>query len=484
MDRFEKIIFCGESDMGLLRTNNEDAFILERMDEHTVLAAAIDGVGGYEGGEVAAAIAKDEIPRYLREFNRVGRLSLLKEAVVSANNAIFAQRLKDVHISNMSCVLTSVLIDTYQKVIDLVHVGDTRLYQYYRGALVKLSHDHSFVGCLEENNDITEYEAMHHPSRNVISRSVGNEHHEVDDPDFLEANEFPLLPNSILLLCSDGLTDMITRAQIISIIEQNISLEEKAKALINAANEAGGKDNITVVLVEYQEEEAPNCYVTKATDEDNNEKNGNNEDNDKGQTNRNEKAEKINTKNIIPILFGCIVALLCACIALGIFSKISYDSARVFEKQINILEDSIVKLPIDKQESIVNDSIQDIARNQIERYTEALEENDFETISQLFAPYVQRYIRTKYKSNEEVVGKHKEYDTKFGIRDKSVNVRWQTFNAMQLPNGEVFVDFIEDYTIDRIDTTKKLQYVLHYQVTLDPDGKIVSIYYDEVDENK
>lgn len=252
MKKDEKITFFGLSDMGRQRTNNEDAYVAEQLDDHTILAVAIDGVGGYEGGEVAAAIAQTEIPSYLHEFRNGERIELLKQAVVCANNAIFNRRQEDAERPNMSCVLTSALIDTQRKVIDMVHVGDTRMYQYCHGELIKLSHDHSLIGYREEVGDLTEEQAMHHPQRNVISRDVGSALHETDDRDFIEATEFPLLPNSTFLLCSDGLTDLITSQQIKTILSGTVSLQAKAKALINAANEAGGKDNITVVLVEYQ----------------------------------------------------------------------------------------------------------------------------------------------------------------------------------------------------------------------------------------
>lgn len=246
-----KISFYGLSDMGRQRTNNEDAFVAEQLDSNSILAVAIDGVGGYEGGEVAAEIAQFEIPKYLHDFRNGERLELLKQAVISANNSIYDRRQVDTARPNMSCVLTSAIVDVERKVIDMVHVGDTRLYQFNDGVLTKLSHDHSLVGYREEIGDLTEEEAMHHPQRNVISRDVGSEKHEVEDRDFLEATEFPLLPNSILLFCSDGLTDLITSSQITSVLETGDSLEEKVKTLIKLANEAGGKDNITVVLVDY-----------------------------------------------------------------------------------------------------------------------------------------------------------------------------------------------------------------------------------------
>ena len=241
----------GNSDMGRQRTNNEDAFILEKIADNVILAAVIDGVGGYEGGEVAADIAKTEITEYLKNFSRGERIELLKQAVASANNKIYERRQIDENRRNMSCVLTSAIIDADNKMVNMVHVGDTRLYQFNNGELTKLSHDHSLVGYREEVGDLTEEEAMHHPQRNVIGRDVGSQHHDIGDPDFIEANQFQLLPNSIYMFCSDGLTDLITSAHITEILRQDWTVEEKTYALIDAANNAGGKDNITVVLVEY-----------------------------------------------------------------------------------------------------------------------------------------------------------------------------------------------------------------------------------------
>lgn len=297
----ENIKFCGLTDTGKRRTNNEDAFVAERLDDGTVLAIVIDGVGGYEGGEVAAEIAQKEIPSYLKEFNRGERLELLKQAVVCANNAIFDRRQLDIARPNMSCVLTSALIDADRKVIDMVHVGDTRMYQYHNGELLKLSHDHSYVGYCEEIGELTEEQAMHHPRRNEISRSAGEEKHGVGDQSFLEAVEHPLLPDSILLLCSDGLTDLVTSAQIVSILDQDVPLEEKTKQLINAANEAGGKDNITVVLVEYH-----------ATEDDPNEQEEPEEQNHIGA----ETVQRGRKDFLLAIIAFAIVALSLPCFAL------------------------------------------------------------------------------------------------------------------------------------------------------------------------
>lgn len=271
MNNNTKISIIGKSNMGRVRTNNEDAFVAQKLwDENTYLAIAIDGVGGYEGGEIAADIAKRTIPEFLLASSNGERVELLKQAVTAANNAIFEAREADPEHGQMSCVLTAAIIDVAQRQINMAHVGDSRLYGLHRGELKKLSHDHSLIGYREEIGDLSEEEAMHHPQRNVIGRDVGSQKHKVNDEDFIEAQVFPLLPNTILLLCSDGLTDMITSSTITMILEQQGSLDEKADALINAALEAGGKDNVTVVLFEYlsdePEVETPESVVNGAPD--------------------------------------------------------------------------------------------------------------------------------------------------------------------------------------------------------------------------
>jgi Serine/threonine protein phosphatase len=161
--------------------------------------------------------------------------------VTAANNAIFDAREADPEHAQMSCVLTAAIIDVEQRQISMAHVGDSRLYSYHHEELKKLSHDHSLVGYREEIGDLTEEEAMHHPQRNVIGRDVGSQKHKANDDDFIEAQVFPLLPSTTLLLCSDGLTDMITSSTIITVLSKEANLEEKANSLIKAALDAGGK---------------------------------------------------------------------------------------------------------------------------------------------------------------------------------------------------------------------------------------------------
>lgn len=259
------IEFYGKSDVGRIRTNNEDAYIAQHLwNDHNVLAVAIDGLGGYEGGEVAAQMARQHIVDYLSAFSNGERELLLKQAVVDTNNAICTARANDTERSQMGCVLSAGIFDAEKKRIYMAHMGDTRFYQFWNGRLVKLSHDHSLVGYREEIGDLSEAEAMAHPQRNVISRIVGHQHLEAGTEQ-IECGTFEMLPGAVYLLCSDGLTDMVSAAQITEILNKKLTLEELATALIDSANIEGGKDNITVVLVRTPENTEDRQETTSAT---------------------------------------------------------------------------------------------------------------------------------------------------------------------------------------------------------------------------
>ena len=143
--------FHGQTDTGRVRDNNEDAFVLQRIwDNDHLLCVVIDGLGGYEGGEVAAEIAATTIINYLEVNHGAKTLELLKQAVVEANNAIVAGKADRPELAKMGCVLTASIIDLQARQLNVAHVGDTRLYRIVGGNIAKLTHDHSIVGYLEE----------------------------------------------------------------------------------------------------------------------------------------------------------------------------------------------------------------------------------------------------------------------------------------------------------------------------------------------
>lgn len=254
----KSIAYSALTDVGRVRTNNEDNYLVRYLPgERFLLSVVIDGVGGYEGGEVAASMAASSISAAMEKAALQEPLQDLKEAVTKASNDIYEARLADARLSEMSCVVTAALIDLDKELLYLVHIGDTRLYQFAGGMLTKLSHDHSLVGYWEESGTISEAEAMVHPRRNIIDRSLGDVRHLSSDQDFLDAGIFPIEPGSSFLFCSDGLYDMLTSAEITSVLADSHTLDEKAQLLVAMANEKGGKDNVTVIILQTSAEPAP-----------------------------------------------------------------------------------------------------------------------------------------------------------------------------------------------------------------------------------
>ncbi|MBC8053297.1 MAG: serine/threonine-protein phosphatase [Sphingobacteriaceae bacterium] len=242
--------FFGLTDTGKVRDNNEDAFIAKKvMDNKFIIACAIDGVGGYSGGEIAAEIARESI---FENFARPSGdlIAAMKSSFILANQKIFNEKLQNKEHGKMACVLTLAVVDVENNQFHYAHVGDTRLYLLRDSSLVKVSKDHSFVGFLEDSGRIDEDAAMKHLKRNEINKALGFGTDIETQDDYIETGSSPFLPGDLLLLCSDGLTDMVNKDDITSILISNNSLEEKAKQLVALANKNGGKDNITVVLVQ------------------------------------------------------------------------------------------------------------------------------------------------------------------------------------------------------------------------------------------
>lgn len=234
----------GGTDRGRVRENNEDEFIC---DNELKLYAVIDGIGGHAAGEKAAEIAKDLIIKRM-ERQTGTHAERLREAITLANNEIFEQAQANREWRGMACVLTVALLGENR--VTIGHVGDTRLYLLRGSKVEKVTPDHSPVGEREDAGALSEIEAMRHPRRNEIYRDVGSEMHAPEDENFIDIIEAPFDSESALLLCSDGLSDLVTREEIRTIEEQNAETPDAVvEALITAANEAGGKDNVTVVYV-------------------------------------------------------------------------------------------------------------------------------------------------------------------------------------------------------------------------------------------
>jgi PPM family protein phosphatase len=236
------------SDTGLLRASNEDRYWID--DEHGVFLV-VDGVGGHAAGETAAETAVETIREQLRETQGAAE-ERVRRAIACANNRIFELAQASDDLRGMACVLTLALVDDGQVVIG--HVGDSRLYLIWNGGIRKLTSDHSPVGEGEDAGELTEEQAMLHPRRNEVFRDVGTRLHEAADDGFIEVRHCDFKPDAAFLLCSDGLSDLLPSAAIREIVERyEGDPRQVARELVEAANEAGGKDNVTALLVAGRE---------------------------------------------------------------------------------------------------------------------------------------------------------------------------------------------------------------------------------------
>jgi len=232
------------TDAGRMRPDNEDR---SYVDDERGIFMVVDGVGGHAGGEKAAEMALEVIPAELEKPAGDVR-ERIRLAITEANNEIARIAETDEAWHGMACVLTLAVVNDDR--ITVGHVGDSRLYLTWNGALKKLTSDHSPVGEREDRGELSEEEAMLHPRRHEVFRDVGSRLRAPDESDFIEIREFLFKPDAAILLCSDGLSDLLTAAEMREIIERYEGDPERtAGELVEAANSAGGSDNITAIFV-------------------------------------------------------------------------------------------------------------------------------------------------------------------------------------------------------------------------------------------
>jgi serine/threonine protein phosphatase PrpC len=232
------------TDTGLLRASNEDRYWID--DENGVFLV-VDGVGGRAAGEIAAETAVEVIREELGAA--IGSAEeRVRQAIAAANNRIYAIARDSEDLHGMACVLTLAVVDASEMVIG--HVGDSRLYLIWNGAIRKLTPDHSPVGEEEDAGYLSEEQAMLHPRRNEVFRDVGTGPHEAGDEGFIEIRRCRFKPEAAFLLCSDGLSDMLPAAAIRDIVERyQGDPAQVANELVEAANLSDGRDNITALFV-------------------------------------------------------------------------------------------------------------------------------------------------------------------------------------------------------------------------------------------
>ena len=236
---------AGRTHAGVKRDVNEDRF---HVDPARGLFVVIDGVGGQAAGGKAADVALSMVRERLERETGPVR-DRIREAIAIANNEIRRLASTRAEWQGMACVLTLAVVKDGTATFG--HVGDTRLYKIRGQRIDKVTRDHSPVGEREDAGELSEAQAMRHPRRNEVYRDVGSEPHAPADADFVDVDEVPFESDAALLLCTDGLTDLVDASSIARTVAQLAGDPEAVvRALIDAANAAGGKDNVTVVYIE------------------------------------------------------------------------------------------------------------------------------------------------------------------------------------------------------------------------------------------
>lgn len=236
----------GQTHIGLVRENNQDALEYGTLSDVVQYAVVCDGMGGANGGNIASKIAVEVIGSRIRDGYRdnpnPGSPELmLTSAMATANAGVFDRAQKEPELNGMGTTVVAVITCGHTAYIS--HVGDSRLYLYRDGNLSQVTRDHSVVQELIESGQITEEEARSHPRKNYITRAIG-----VVSEEYGEYDELELMTGDRLLLCTDGLTNEVANADVCRYLA--LPAEEAAQALIRAALDHGGKDNITVALMD------------------------------------------------------------------------------------------------------------------------------------------------------------------------------------------------------------------------------------------
>lgn len=250
---------CGLSDVGLTRVHNEDYFEID--PEHRLYIVA-DGMGGHSHGEVAAQLAVNAIRDFIHKTadkdttwpfgmdNRLERhTNLLKMAIRIAHDSVLRAISKDGSLYGMGTTVVGLLVAG--NVAAIAHVGDSRAYRLRNGRLDQLTQDHTWVNEQVVAGFLSKEQARSHPLKNVVTRALGGESDVLVD-----VREIEVRPGDIFLLCSDGLTGMLSDADIRDRLSGNGTLHEICRRLVNDSNARGGIDNVTVVVLAVEEDEA------------------------------------------------------------------------------------------------------------------------------------------------------------------------------------------------------------------------------------
>jgi protein phosphatase len=254
MKRLDEVLEFGVlTDPGMVRGNNEDAVLVEPTLGLAILA---DGMGGGNAGEVASGMATTLLANDLRQAletvtpsapsanrNESRAFGLLRDNISVANRSIFHAAEQQPQYAGMGTTLVVTLF--YDNRVAVAHIGDSRLYRLRGATMRQVTKDHSLIQAQIDSGVITKEQARHSKQKNIVTRAMGNEP-EVET----EVHEYPVQPGDVYVLCSDGLHDMVDDAEISRILQRpRTDLQSAAEELVKIANDAGGRDNVSVVLV-------------------------------------------------------------------------------------------------------------------------------------------------------------------------------------------------------------------------------------------
>lgn len=234
--------FVGLTDTGIVRTVNQDSYYVDDPQGRFFIVA--DGMGGHAGGQEASKIATKTIQSHLEDHwddTDFASEALLKEAIEKANQDILEDQSFHPERADMGTTVVAIIFrDRYL----CGHVGDSRLYRWRDSSLEQITEDHTWVGMAIKSGEISKDQAHTHPYRHVLSQCLGRK-----DLMKIDISEIEIEPGDLHLICSDGLTEEVRDDKIADLLSQEANCSEKAINLISAAKEAGGSDNITVVLI-------------------------------------------------------------------------------------------------------------------------------------------------------------------------------------------------------------------------------------------
>lgn len=236
-----------KTDIGLVRQTNEDNYVFVKKDEHNYLAFVCDGMGGHLGGSFASSKTVEKIEE---AFNNLDTTKPIKnigvwlfETLQNINTVIYEQAISNENLKGMGTTVSGVVVINDE--MYYAHVGDSRIYTYNENDVQQITTDHTYVNTLLLNGLITFKQALKHPKRHVLTNALG-----IKKNASIDIGQIRLRDNEKILLCTDGLHNLLDGKKLLKLLNQEVELEEKVNLIVEKAIELGGNDNITLILME------------------------------------------------------------------------------------------------------------------------------------------------------------------------------------------------------------------------------------------